>query len=296
VQYPKFIVDLSIFLLIALYFLFKNNTPLSINAGEIAIFIVAGTRILPAIQIIYNALTAVSGNLDLISSFNNPDNSLEKKIKCATQKNISNAEFQDSYILKIIKNNNLDPKFSELNIGEITFCSGKNYIIHGKSGIGKSSLFLYLANLIDSDSINITLDGADNCREAIANNILLSIDSDLFFSGSVLDNINDFTCKDLNGISIKEALEIAGCKFLSVASNISDNAKNLSTGQRQRLSLARVLAVDKRPILLIDESLSGLPPNEERIIYHNLFNLFKSVIVISHRTDNDDIFDFTYTL
>ena len=73
---------------------------------------------------------------------------------------------------------------------------------------------------------------------------------------------------------------------------IEESGFNLSGGERQRVILARGL-LQKFEILIIDEGLSQVDTNMERKILKNIFKYFnnKTIIFVSHRTDNLDLFD-----
>ena len=73
---------------------------------------------------------------------------------------------------------------------------------------------------------------------------------------------------------------------------IEENGFNLSGGQKQRIILARTI-LKKFNILLIDEGLNQMDIELERKILINLFKKFKdkTIIVISHRMDNMDLYD-----
>ena len=73
---------------------------------------------------------------------------------------------------------------------------------------------------------------------------------------------------------------------------IEENGANLSGGERQRIVLARALLKNFN-VLIIDEGLSQLDINLERRILKNLFKEFstKTIILISHRINNQDLFD-----
>ena len=81
-------------------------------------------------------------------------------------------------------------------------------------------------------------------------------------------------------------------KNLKYNTLIEENGSNLSGGERQRVVLARTLL---RPfnILIIDEGLSEVDIDTERKILKNMFRKYKdkTIIVISHRFDNMDLFD-----
>ena len=72
---------------------------------------------------------------------------------------------------------------------------------------------------------------------------------------------------------------------------IENNGSNLSGGERQRILLARAL-VKQSDIYIFDESLSAIDIKNERYILKDLFAYlkYKTVIVISHRFNNRDLY------
>ena len=73
---------------------------------------------------------------------------------------------------------------------------------------------------------------------------------------------------------------------------LEENGFNISGGEAQRIILARAI-YNPFNILIIDEGLSQVDINMERKILKNLFKEYKdkTIIVISHRYDNMDLFD-----
>jgi len=73
---------------------------------------------------------------------------------------------------------------------------------------------------------------------------------------------------------------------------IEENGVNLSGGQRQRIILARALLKQSK-IILIDEGLNEIDINLERKILKNIFKFYsnKTIIIVSHRLNNMDLFD-----
>ena len=71
-----------------------------------------------------------------------------------------------------------------------------------------------------------------------------------------------------------------------------ENGFNVSGGQKQRIILARAL-LKPFNILIIDEGLNELDIALERKILKNIFNYFKNktIIIVSHRLENKDLFD-----
>ena len=78
---------------------------------------------------------------------------------------------------------------------------------------------------------------------------------------------------------------------------LEENASNISGGERQRVILARSF-LKNSSIYILDETFSQINIEKERIILKNIFERFKekTIIVISHRFDNSDLYDQIYNL
>ena len=73
---------------------------------------------------------------------------------------------------------------------------------------------------------------------------------------------------------------------------IEENGYNISGGEKQRIILARTL-LRKFNILIIDEGTNQIDINLERKILKNIIKYYKTktIIFITHRLDNIDLFD-----
>ena len=170
---------------------------------------------------------------------------------------------------KILKNINLNIKKSE------------KVFLTGKSGSGKSTLFKILKGYYDYEG-KCMIDEYD-CNKYTFNNVLYVSSHESLFTGRVIDNLSIIN----NNATNKEICEVIN----NDDEFIYENGFNLSTGQKQRISLAR--ALNNFNIIIIDEGLGGIDINMERRIIKRLFNQYqdKTFIYISHRLDNLDLFD-----
>ena len=110
------------------------------------------------------------------------------------------------------------------------------------------------------------------------------------YSNVTLDN-ND-TDLFLEIAKICELEEIVKDENTGYNMLIEENGFNISGGQKQRIVLARSL-MQNFNILLIDEGLNQVDINLERKILKNIFKRFKNktILIISHRLENMDLFD-----
>ena len=105
----------------------------------------------------------------------------------------------------------------------------------------------------------------------------------------------------VNDTNIKKAINAAKvCGLSSFIGEIDNDdkfileksVKDLSSGQKQRLSLARAV-YQNRKILILDEPTSNLDKKTEDRFFENIFQVFekKIIVVVSHNLDNFEQFD-----
>jgi ATP-binding cassette, subfamily C, bacterial CydD len=162
----------------------------------------------------------------------------------------------------------------------------------GRSGAGKSTLVNLLMRFVDPDLGTIRANGleiTDLPAEAWRENLALVPQRPHLFHGSVLENIR-LARPDSSREQIEKAAELAGADgFIrrlpdGYATGIGERGARLSGGEAQRIAIARAFLKDA-PVLLMDESTSGLDPESERMIRTALERLAdgRTVLVIAHR-------------
>lgn len=172
---------------------------------------------------------------------------------------------------------------------------GDKVLITGKSGCGKSTIVKLLKQYypVKRDSIKIgNIDINDYCN----NDILYIGQNEFLFTDTVINNVtikqNYETEKLEKVLKICEVDEIVAKSNLGYFLLVEENGFNFSGGERQRIILARAI-LKPFNILIIDEGMSQMDINMERRILKKLFKFFydKTIIVISHRFDNLDLFN-----
>jgi ATP-binding cassette subfamily C protein CydD len=170
--------------------------------------------------------------------------------------------------------------------------AGTRTALVGRSGAGKSTLVNLLMRFVDPDLGTIRANGleiTDLPAEAWRENLALVPQRPHLFHGSVLENIR-LARPDASREQIEEAAELAGADgFIrrlpdGYATGIGERGARLSGGEAQRIAIARGFLKDA-PVLLMDESTSGLDPESERMIRTALERLAdgRTVLVIAHR-------------
>jgi ATP-binding cassette subfamily C protein len=169
---------------------------------------------------------------------------------------------------------------------------GQVVALIGKSGCGKSTLAKLIAGLypIESGNIRIGLYNLpDLSLDCLRQQVVLVPQDAHFWSRSILENFH-LGAPYVSFEQIVRACQIAEADdFISKLPDkyqtvLGEFGANLSGGQRQRLAIARAIVTDP-PILILDESTSGLDPVSEAQVLDRLFEhrRGKTTILITHR-------------
>ena len=164
-------------------------------------------------------------------------------------------------------------------LSDVTFSAepGSITAIIGPTGSGKSTLMALLLRLFDPNSGRVAIDDRDlrdyriaSLRAAIA----IALQENVLFAMSVRDNIR-YVAPDASEDQIRTAIRVAAMDdYVDGLPNgldtvLSDRGGKLSTGQRQRLSIARAVVRDT-PILVLDEPTAALDAATEHRVMQNL--------------------------
>ena len=161
------------------------------------------------------------------------------------------------------------PDAEEYVLHDINFKAEKGQVVAfiGSTGSGKSTLINLVPRLYDATEGQVIVDGVnvkDFTKEQLNNKIGYIAQKAVLFTGTVKTNVSLGEKDGLkpNDEEIEKALDIAQAKFVKdlpngVDSEIDQGGKNVSGGQKQRLSIARAIARDPE-ILIFDDSFSAL--------------------------------------
>ena len=177
---------------------------------------------------------------------------------------------------------------TEIVLNSISFEAkpGQKVGIAGRTGSGKSSLFLAILRIVEIESGSIYIDGVDiksiGLRK-LRQSIMLVPQDPMVFKGSLKDNIDPFQIVESG--QVKLALEQVGFDIENEF-EIDANGGNLSLGQRQLLSLSRAL-VSNAKIVLFDEATASIDLDTEKKIQEVIRKRFgdRTVLTIAHRLE-----------
>lgn len=170
--------------------------------------------------------------------------------------------------------------------------SGRSIALVGPSGAGKSSLINLIPRLYDVTSGFITLDGIDLRRldlDILRRNVGIVTQDTYLFQGTIRDNLlyarPQASQEELEDACRKANIhDFIAAQPLGYDTVVGNRGLKLSGGEKQRVSIARVLLKDPR-ILIFDEATSALDSISEGLIQEAMEQLMatRTTILIAHR-------------
>ena len=153
-------------------------------------------------------------------------------------------------------------------------------------------------NFISIKKNNIFIDDIDinDIKESsIKNNICYVSQDEHIFNDSIRNNIllyKNVSSKELYKVlRVTELDKILKNKNISLDYILEENGHNLSGGERQKILLARTL-LRKIDFIIFDETTSEIDIETERKILNNIKTEYnKTIVFISHRDSNIDLFN-----
>lgn len=169
--------------------------------------------------------------------------------------------------------------------------AGETVAFIGSTGSGKSTLINLIPRFYDITSGEILIGGRDIkefTQKQLHDMIGYVPQKGILFSGTVEDNIK-YGKEDATDEEIAKVIDISQSNFVYAFSDglnhhISQGGKNVSGGQKQRLSIARAIVKDPE-ILIFDDSFSALDYKTDKTVRRNLNREYKSAtkLIVAQR-------------
>ena len=169
---------------------------------------------------------------------------------------------------------------------------GQTVALVGETGAGKSTIAKLIARFYDVDTGRVLLDGVDVrslTDQELRRNVVMLTQEVFLFSTSIAENIRLGNPQATDDQVRRAAQAVGADEFIQTlpqgyGTMLGRGGVNLSTGQRQLVSFARVFLANPR-VLILDEATASLDIPSERAVQRALNALLagRTAVVIAHR-------------
>ncbi len=268
----------------------------AMGLGTLTTFILYSQRLFEPLRQLAERFTQIQGGLTAVERISEL---LEKKIEIYDQisqkvenKTITNS-IKTVFGEVVFENVSFFYREDEPIINDLSFIikPGEHVALVGPTGSGKTTLIRLLCRLYEPQQGNIYIDG-ENIKNipihSLRKQLGVVLQDTFLFSGNVADNLR--LDSSLDDQRLKEICSELGLNnLLSKLPNgldtyIRERGGNLSSGERQLLSIARVAIRDPK-VLIMDEATAFMDPSTEATLQRDLDRLLekRTALVIAHR-------------
>ena len=228
-----------------------------------------------------NAIASAERVFDVIDTpSESSDKHLPEMVECNGRMEMKNVSFSYVPELKLIKNFNLNVE------------SGQRIAIVGPTGCGKTTVINLLLRFYDIDSGEIIVSGKNInkiTRDSLRSAYGMVLQETWLFSGSIAENIAYGKTNATREEIIEAARAVHAHGFIKRLPKgydtiINEDGGSLSQGQKQLISIARIMLTNP-PILILDEATSSIDIRTEQRIQRAFEKLMKNKtsFIIAHR-------------
>ena len=296
---PTAIFEISFVIIMLFLIKFITDVDSKETLPSLSLYVIAFIRMLPIISRFGSTISVLRTFNPSVLLLNDEINKLEKYSRFLN--NFSNIKKEDE--LKFKRKLQLENIFFKYTNGKKNIFENFNFQIEkgksiaflGKSGSGKTTLINIICGLLKPTSGEILVDGrsVNNKVTLWQKNIGLISQDNYLLDDTLENNIVFLNNRDtINKQKLEDSIFYSGVSdFLGelkygLNTKIGEKGSILSSGQIQRVALARLLYRDPE-VLILDEFTNSLDPNNEDFILQKLEQLKnkknKTYIVISHK-------------
>jgi len=264
--------------------------------GTLTTFILYSQRLFEPLRQLAERFTQIQGGLTAVERISEL---LEKKIEIYDQVNHKAGKKELTNSIKtvsgevIFENVSFFYREDEPIINDLSFKikPGEHVALVGPTGSGKTTLIRLLCRLYEPQKGNIYIDGQNIKNipiDSLRKQLGVVLQDTFLFSGNVADNLR--LDSSIDNQRLKNICSDLGLDNLlrklpnGLDTYIRERGGNLSSGERQLLSIARVAIRDPK-VLIMDEATAFMDPSTEATLQRDLDRLLekRTALVIAHR-------------
>jgi ATP-binding cassette, subfamily B, bacterial PglK len=289
-EVPKIILEVALYsaILASLFWVLQGDDP-SRALPLVALYVVAGLRVLPTVARVLGGQTAIRSGMEIGRNIRHQLNEIE------------------TFRARVMRPSENLPETGALTVEGVSFSyAGQEMVLRdislnipfgqivglvGSSGAGKTTLLSIMLGLLSADSGQVKFGGADVgladstwlARVAYVPQDVYVADDTLLANVALGDHRPDI---DRVHQALKQARleEVVRGMPNGLNTRLHEGGSRLSVGQRQRLGIARALYRNAR-VLFLDEPTAALDQGTESEVLDTLLALRGSVtmVVVAHR-------------
>lgn len=296
-QVPRYIIELITYgalISLILSLIIADGGNLSTILPVLAIYALAGFKMLPATQQIYVGFAQIKANVSALDSIKDDLIASQGNTQQLSQLSIRKMTFKNQIELKEVSFAYPGKPAPVLNGLNLTIKANSIVGVVGPSGSGKSTTIDIILGLINPQQGQLLIDGTPINQEnkrAWQNAIGYVPQSIFLTEGTIAENIAfGISTSEINYDQVKKAITLAHLDEMvaeladGIHAKVGERGVQLSGGQRQRIGIARAL-YHEADVLIFDEATSALDGLTEKMIMDAIhgFNGTKTIIMIAHR-------------
>ena len=268
----------------------------NIGLGTLTTFILYSQRLFEPLRQLAERFTQIQGGLTAVERINELlDEEIQIKDSTSAKHFLENAKNENKKFKGKIEFKNVNFFYNEGEhiIKNLSFKinPGEHVAFVGPTGSGKTTIIRLLCRLYEPQSGQILIDDIDikDIPIATLRNMLGVVLQDTFiFSGNVADNLK--LNSNLDNLELENLCYELGLDNLlkklpeGLNTSLRERGGNLSSGERQLLSVARV-AIRNPVVLIMDEATAFMDPSTEATLQKDLERILskRTALVIAHR-------------
>ena len=268
----------------------------NIGLGTLTTFILYSQRLFEPLRQLAERFTQIQGGLTAVERINELlDEEIQIKDSTSAKHFLENAKNVNKKFKGKIEFKNVNFFYNEgehiINNLSFKINPGEHVAFVGPTGSGKTTIIRLLCRLYEPQSGQILIDDTDikDIPIATLRNMLGVVLQDTFiFSGNVADNLK--LNSNIDNLDLENLCNELGLDNLlkklpeGLNTSLRERGGNLSSGERQLLSVARV-AIRNPVVLIMDEATAFMDPSTEATLQKDLERILskRTALVIAHR-------------